>query len=373
MKYKLTVLLLLLTLFNNGFAIDNNRTASTLKDDETLVFFETSAWFNIETKQWHIPIHGWVFELEDSKIRKGIIEKTFKTLYKLETTAENQINFEQRVNYLLADNESNKSIVIRFANRTYALSASQPNGHFSSTLVVDAQIINQAMTENSQLLYQAVLAGDDPRVFTGEVNLLAPIGLSIISDIDDTIKISHVTERSELLKHTFYLDFKAAPGMADMYQKWLNPGGALHFVSSSPWQLYPALVTFIEESGFPQADYALKSFRFKDRSLFNLMAKSTETKPPQIIEILKKYPHRRFMLIGDSGEYDPEIYAQILQQYPKQIIKILIRNVTEESPTNTRFKTTFKDLDPNLWQLFKHPDEIKLDYNRITKMIKLTD
>ena len=92
-----------------------------------------------------------------------------------------------------------------------------------------------------------------------------------------------------------------------------------------------------------------------------MFASSLETKPPQIIAIIKRYPERKFILIGDSGEKDPEVYAQIQQQFPQQIIKILIRNVTQESADNDRFQTLFKDLNPKHWQLFNTADEISLE------------
>ncbi len=331
---------------------------SDLKKDETLVFFNTSAWYDGQTEQWYVPIHGWVYEPEDSKVRKSLIAKALETAYDLKITPKNKGYFAQRVNLLLADNERGKSIVIRFADRTYALPKSKSNGHFSRLLVVDDNIIKQARTKN-KLLYQAVLKNNDSRVYTGQVNLVSPSGWSIISDIDDTVKISEVTERKKLMNHTFYQEFEAVSGMAKLYNKWLQSEGALHFVSSSPWQLYPELAEFIDQAQFPSADYGLKSFRFKDSSLLNLFAKSTETKPPQIIQQLKRYPQRKFILVGDSGELDPEIYAKIQQQYPTQIKQILIRNVTDESPNSLRFQTLFKDLDPDLWQLFNSVDEIR--------------
>lgn len=330
---------------------------SEVKKDETLVFFNTSGWLNQQTDQWHIPIHGWIYEPEDSLVRKNLIAAALDSAYGLTTNKNSQAVFDQRINLLLADNERNKPIVIRFANRTYALPVSAANGHFATVLLVDNKIITAANIKH-QLNYQAVLSNKDRRQFSGQVKLIASEGLSIISDIDDTIKISEVTNRKNLLNHTFYMDFKAVPGMAELYSELLNEQGALHFVSSSPWQLYPSLLTFIEEAGFPIADYALKSFRFKDSSLMNLFVSSLETKPPQIIEIINRYPDRKFILVGDSGEKDPEVYAQIQQQFPHQILKIWIRNVTAETADNHRFQGLFKHLNPNQWQLFTTADEI---------------
>ena len=246
---------------------------SEIKTDETLIFFNTSAWLDEQSQQWHIPIHGWIYEEEDSVVRKNLIAKALSASYDLVSNEQSQPLFDQRINLLLADNERGKSIVIRFANRTYTLPESSANGHFKVVLQVDANILAEADIEDL-LTFQAVLTEKDQRLFSGHVNLVNPQGISVISDIDDTIKISAVTDRKQLLKHTFLLEFKAFPGMAELYTTWLKQDGALHFVSSSPWQLYTPLVEFIAQSGFPVADYRLKSFRFRDSSLLNLFASS---------------------------------------------------------------------------------------------------
>jgi len=333
---------------------------SELNQNETIVFFNTSAWFNSNTKQWHIPIHGWVYEPESSVARKALFAASFKTLYDLETDDQTISNFSNRINLFLADSQRAKKVVIRMAGLTFSLPESAPNGHFSQTLVLDESVINTSR-HKQRLSFQAVLPLQDNRQFTGHVNLISPTGVSIISDIDDTIKISGVIDKKQLLKHTFYLDFKAVPGTADLYKKWLSTSGALHFVSSSPWQLYPPLKQFIEQAGFPSADYSLKYFRFKDSSFFNLFNNGIETKPPQIINILKKYPLRKFILIGDSGEQDPEIYAQIKQQFSDQIIHIFIRNVTGENANNARFKNAFKNIKPEQWQLYESVSDINTE------------
>jgi phosphatidate phosphatase APP1 len=345
---------------------------SEVKKDETLVFFNTSAWLNQQTDQWHIPIHGWIYEPEDSVFRKGVISDSLETIYGLTTNNNSQIIFDQRINLFLADNESNKSIVIRFANHTYALPASESNGHFETILLVDAKIIASAKV-NNQLSYEAVLPDRDRRDFIGKVNLVSTGGVSIISDIDDTIKISEVINRKQLLNHTFFLNFKVVQDIVKLYSELLNGQGSLHFVSSSPWQLYPAIIQFIEQSGFPEADYALKYFRFKDSSFMNLFTSSLEAKPLQIMNIIEKYPHRKFILIGDSGEKDPEVYAKIQQQFPQQIIKILIRNVTQEKASDDRYQALYKNLKQDMWQLFTEVKEINFDNNvkRVNKDNKL--
>ena len=100
--------------------------------------------------------------------------------------------------------------------------------------------------------------------------------------------------------------------------------------------------------------------RFRDETLVDLFKKGTETKPAAIEKILDRYPDREFVLVGDSGEQDPEVYAYLLRNRPDQILKIYIRNVTQESADNERFATVFEDIDSDRWQLFDDPKTLTL-------------
>lgn len=65
------------------------------------------------------------------------------------------------------------------------------------------------------------------------------------------------------------------------------------------------------------------------------------------------------MLVGDSGEKDPEIYAALARKYPHSVARICIRDVTGEARAAERYRMLFKDLPPGTWTIFREPDEIK--------------
>lgn len=324
---------------------------SDIKDDETVVFFRTSAWQDPSSKQWHIPIHGWIYEPQDSQVRKGIFNKILKNKYNLTVNKANQKYFDERVNLLISDNERGKTIVIKIAGKTFTLPESTPNGHFQNTIRLDNKTIN-THARNNVLTYTAITRSNEKRNFSGEVLLVPTTGYSVISDIDDTVKISYVTNHKKLLEYTFLKEFKAVPGMAKLYRQWQSLNASFHYVSSSPWYLYPPLQAFTDKNRFPKATFSLKDLRFRDETLFNLFKKGTETKPDQIEPILQRYPLRKFVLVGDSGEQDPEVYADIYRKYPGQIEKIYIRNVTKSRASDSRFKITFAGIDHRRWQLF---------------------
>lgn len=324
---------------------------SDLRADEHLVFFRTSAWLSDDGSEWHVPIHGWIYEPESSVFRRAIFTAILDEEFGLEPDADTDENYTRRLNLMIADSERSKRIVITIAGRQFTLPPSAANGQFETTLVISVADV-EAFSEAGRLQYQAVTRANDTRVFSGEVILVAQTGISVISDIDDTVKISHVTDRKRLLEHTFLLDFSVVEKMPELYEVWGDSGASFHFVSSSPWQLYAPLDEFLGEAGFRDFTLSLKAVRFRDETLFDLFKKGTETKPKAIERILNTYPDRQFYLVGDSGEHDPEVYAGIAEKYPGQILKIFIRNVTDEAADNERFRSVFEGLDESLWTLF---------------------
>ncbi len=299
-----------------------------IQPDERVVFFNTAAWRadNGDTGgDWNLPVHGWIYEPEDSVVRKSVVAEVLKETFDISIDAAHAHNFDRRVNLFLADNERGKRITIELGGQRFTLPESSANGHFSRQLRLPARAVEPLANADGWVLFHTI--APDGRRFEGRVQLIEPRGLSVISDIDDTVKLTEVTRRRALLENTFVRDFRAVPGMAAKYAEWAARGVRFHFVSSSPWQLYPPLHEFMQRAGFPEATYALKAIRFKDRTLLNLFRSGTETKPAQIEPLLRAYPHRRFVLIGDSGEQDAAVYGALMRRYPEQIIACYIRVV----------------------------------------------
>ena len=80
-----------------------------------------------------------------------------------------------------------------------------------------------------------------------------------------------------------------------------------------------------------------------------------------MLGLMSQSPNRRFVLVGDSGEKDPEIYGALARQHPKQVTQIFIRDVTSEPPSAARYRKAFRELPDGLWQVFQKPDSLKLN------------
>ena len=356
---RLAALLLLVGCDTGTTVSGTSNKVSDIKADESVVFFRTSGWLDTERQQWHLRVHGWIYEPEDSVVRKAAFRKILKRKYELDVTEQTEDNFSERVNLIIADNERGKTIVVRLAGGIYELPESANNGHFEDIIVIPADAVDPYVRDGF-LRYSAVTRKSESRTFEGVIRLVAPRGLSVISDIDDTVKVSNVGDRRGLLENTFLLDFKPAPGMAATYRNWTPVVTSFHYVSSSPWQLYQPLQTFLDRNRFPWATFSLKAVRFRDETLFDLFKKGTETKPAQLVEILDRYPDRQFVLVGDSGEQDPEVYAGLMRDRPDQVLSIFIRNVSAETSDSERFQAAFSGLDADDWVLFDNPATLSL-------------
>lgn len=353
------LLLFLLMCPGNAPAVAQGRTTVTagLEAGERIDFFTTAAHLSADGKTWNIPIHGRVFRPENSIVRKAIIARALKSGFGIEADRASQLLFDQRINLLLGDNKGNREITVQIAGRSIVLPRSGADGHFNGEISIPVADL-AAATASGRLDFSAQMKTRDARTYSGTVLLVPRQGYSIISDIDDTVKITNVLDRKRMLEATFTKPFEAVPGLARLYQTWGSEGAALHFVSTCPWHLYEPIATFLQEAGFPAATIAMKKIRLTDRSVLDLFADATRIKPPEIEALLKAHPERTFVLIGDSGEKDPEIYADTLRRYPTRIARIFIRNVTGTTADDPRFVKVFAGIDRDRWQLFANPDEL---------------
>ncbi len=144
----------------------------------------------------------------------------------------------------------------------------------------------------------------------------------VVSDVDDTILETGVQRVGLMVRRTLSgsaLTRTAFSGAPELYRDLWAGTNPIFYVSSSPWNLYPFLVAFLRHRGFPRGPVLL-------RDLLGTAA-GREQKTGRIQEILDLHPQLRFVLIGDSGEKDPEIYSEIVRANPGRVIAVYIREV----------------------------------------------
>ncbi|EPX72252.1 actin cortical patch protein [Schizosaccharomyces octosporus yFS286] len=202
------------------------------------------------------------------------------------------------------------------------------NGYF-----ILKEIIPHFKTRNNKFSVEAVAIGPSStdgqaRAVLSEVPVLGRTGVSIISDIDDTVKNTRVVEGSKKVAENTLLaplSEQYIEGVSDWFRVMTNLGATIHFVSNSPWQLWPMISEFFDTSNIPLiASIQLRHF---SSVIQNLVEPAAQRKREALLHTIRNLGDRKLLLIGDNGEQDLDIYAEITTCFPDRVLGILIRDV----------------------------------------------
>ncbi|PSN20186.1 hypothetical protein C7271_03500 [filamentous cyanobacterium CCP5] len=160
----------------------------------------------------------------------------------------------------------------------------------------------------------------------------------VISDIDDTIMHTAATDFLKMIRIAYLGNERTRspfPGVPEFYRALQGgesgrAGNPIFYVSSSATNLYDLFEKFMDINDVPPGPILLRHIEF---SLENWLTFDHRLHKREKIEpILRRFPQLPFLLIGDSGQKDIEIYQQLLVDFPDQIAAIYIRNVTPQDP-----------------------------------------
>lgn len=175
--------------------------------------------------------------------------------------------------------------------------------------------------------------GDGPVRSTGWVLVVEGAELGIVSDLDDTVVRSKATNYAKLLWIVFSNNARTRlpfEGVAAFYRA-LRSGAEkagdrgerpIFYVSSSPWAIYDVLEDFLEVHRVPAGPMFLKDFSLSS------VGEHEGHKLGATRTLFETYPGTSFVLIGDSGQEDPEIYLRVARDHPGRVRAIYIRDVT---------------------------------------------
>ena len=240
--------------------------------------------------------------------------------------------FHERITPFMAEADHRQTILVTINGTTQRLKKrTRRNGHFNDSICLSQDAVDRAIVESdgSRWLKYSVAIEDQPDKPVDDVACLYQSdGLSVVSDIDDTIKDSAVGDRRELLANTFLREFRSIDGMSEVYRQWADNGASFHYVSSSPWQLYPSLQQMRLVHHFPIGTMHLRNFRLRDQ-LLRRVALRRKGKATEISRLMRHMPGRDFILVGDSGEKDPKIYLKMCRQFGPRIKGVFIREIPQ--------------------------------------------
>ncbi len=231
-------------------------------------------------------------------------------------------------------------IKIKVSNHSYGTQTS-----FDGTFHLEIEQQSELPSEHTE--WKSYFAGCTERLTEDEAKLTATgedmlpaksAAYGVISDIDDTIIVSHSTQ---ILRKLWLLLFrnsktrKPFPGVDAFYQA-LERGidnrknNPFFYVSSSEWNLYDLLEDFCEHNQLPKGVFLLQQLKTGLLKFRKSGGGSHEHKYDKIKHLLHTYPDLQFVLIGDNGQMDPQIYYRIASEFPDRIKAIYIRAVSKK-------------------------------------------
>lgn len=236
-------------------------------------------------------------------------------------------------------------------------------GYFSFDIALEADLpggmhaVDLVFPDNAQ-------PDGEPLHTAATVMVPAPTArFGIISDIDDTVLWTNVTNKLNMalmLARTNHHTRKPFKGVAGFYRALRDGAGGsennpMFYVSSSPWHLYGPLVDFLKLQDIPLGPLLLRELSVRQVLKIN---EHGNHKLEQIERILSFYPEMRFVLIGDSGEQDPEIYTEVVRRHPGAVRMIYIRNVNPDPSRIDALDRLIEEVSATGVQLVLSPDSV---------------
>lgn len=214
------------------------------------------------------------------------------------------------------------------------------DGYFDIHMALDAPLVSDRIWHRGRLRVDIKA----PEAIGADVDIYVPpptLDLVVISDIDDTVMRTGVANKLKMMYRLFLKEAHqrtAFPGVAEFYRALFAGADGYRYrpmlyVSRGPWGLYEVLEEFFQRNHIPIGPILF--LREWGLTLQHpLPRKSKDHKYRLIEKVLSLYAEQPLVLIGDSGQHDPETYARIVHEYPGRIRAIYIRHVHRGSARN---------------------------------------
>lgn len=184
----------------------------------------------------------------------------------------------------------------------------------------------------------ACVAGHESETGRGSLTIVPAAGISVVSDFDDTIAQTHVTNRQRMVSTALFRDahdHPVVPGMAALYRGLARAAGAaFHYISGTPVGFFTRTQRFLEYHGFPAGAIVLRHYETEPLEPFAF-------KLPRVEAVARALPGHRLILVGDAGEKDPEVYAELRARFRDRVAAVWIRQVGKEPSDAARFRDAF--------------------------------
>ncbi|KAI0672666.1 hypothetical protein C8Q78DRAFT_1020750 [Trametes maxima] len=190
----------------------------------------------------------------------------------------------------------------------------------------------------------------------GTIILVPSSGISVVSDIDDVMRITKVYVPNQGLYNSFVQPYVNVPGIPELFAHWNEtlPSVAFHYDTTTPVELTRTYVDYLF-SNFPLGSLEMRPINITDPGQI------LEARQNSLLKLFETFPQRKFVLVGDTSSSTLlSAYPQIAQQFPDQIACIFIRNTSATDPDDKiPFSTSdFKNINNNTWFFYRTADDL---------------
>ncbi|WP_260729952.1 App1 family protein [Dactylosporangium roseum] len=174
---------------------------------------------------------------------------------------------------------------------------------------------------------------EDSAAVEAPVRIIDPdIRFGVVSDVDDTVMVTALPRPMLAAWNTFVLDEHArasVPGMAVLYERLVNanPGAPVFYLSTGAWNVAATLTRFLSRHLYPAGPLLLTDWGPQPDRFFR---SGQAHKRASLARLADEFPNIRWLLVGDDGQHDPEIYAEFVAEHPESVAAVAIRHL---SPT----------------------------------------
>ena len=176
-----------------------------------------------------------------------------------------------------------------------------------------------------------ILRSDDTEDVTAPVFVIDPdAAFGIISDVDDTVMVTALPRPLLAAWNTFVLDEHArrpVPGMAVLYERIVraNPSAPVIYLSTGAWNVAPTLTRFLERNLYPAGPLLLTDWGPTHDRWFR---SGREHKASSLERIAQELPGMKWLLVGDDGQHDEQLYGAFATSHPQNVAAVAIRQLS---------------------------------------------
>jgi len=190
----------------------------------------------------------------------------------------------------------------------------------------------------------------------GTTILVPTSGISIVSDIDDVLRITKVYVPNQGLFDSFVQPYVNVPGIPELFAKWASSlsGVAFHYDTTTPVELTRTYVEYLFDN-FPIGSLEMRPINISDPSQI------LEARQDSLTRLYQTFPQRKFVLVGDTSSSTLlSAYPQITMQFPNQTACIFIRNTSAtDSDDKIPYSTKeFQNLSSSQYFFYRTPDDL---------------